>query len=138
MWQSGKQKRLAYRRKWNAENREKLLIQGRESYKRNIEKKRLASREFYRRNKQKELDRIRFKKYGISGEEYRLTLSEQGGRCPICKRELTKNPSVDHDHITGKIRGLICNNCNLSIGNAGDSPQRLRDMAAYLEKHHAT
>jgi len=129
------EKRKAYVKVWKLKNHEKVLQQGRAYYKRNAENRQKYSRDFYRNNRQKELDRIRFKKYGITGEEFREILEKQGIRCPICNRDISKNLSVDHDHITGKIRGLICNNCNLSIGNAGDSPDRLRAMADYLERN---
>lgn len=143
-WRKGKkfvdekvsrEKRENWLKNWKLKNKEKLLQQSRASYKRNIEKKRKASRIFYWANQQKELDRIRFKKYGITGDEFRLILERQGFKCPICNRDITKNLSVDHDHNTNKIRGLICNKCNLAIGSAEDSPDKLRAMADYLEKN---
>jgi hypothetical protein len=130
-----REKRKKYIKIWKLNNREKILQQSRASYKRNIDKLRKRSREFYWKNRQKELDRIRFKKYGITGDEFRKIIEEQGIRCPICTRNIDKNLSVDHDHITGKIRGIICNDCNLAIGNAHSSPERLRAMADYLERN---
>ncbi|OGM55889.1 hypothetical protein A3F62_01545 [Candidatus Woesebacteria bacterium RIFCSPHIGHO2_12_FULL_44_11] len=88
----------------------------------------------YQRNKQKELDRIRFNKYGVTGNEFRAILKRQENKCPICNRSIAKNLSVDHDHKTGKIRGLICNKCNLAIGNADDLSDRLRALAQYLDE----
>lgn len=130
-----KTSRLKYRREWARKNHDKILNQGREYQKNNREKLAARSRERYRNNKQKELDRIRRKKYGITGEEFRAIIEKQGLKCPICTKDITKNPSVDHNHKTGEIRGLICNKCNLAIGNAEDSPDRLRRMADYLEKN---
>lgn len=130
-----KEKRKTYRKAWTLRNRIKILEVGRNWQKKNRDKLALQARLRYNRDNQKELDRIRLNKYGISGEEFRTILKKQGHKCPICNRDITKNPSVDHDHITGKIRGLICNNCNLAMGNAEDSPDRLRAMAYYLEKN---
>jgi hypothetical protein len=127
--------KLAYRRMWRVKNRERILKQEGEYRDKNRIAVNQYSRLRYYKNKQKELDRIRFKKYGITGEEYREILERQGIKCPICNRDITKNLSVDHNHITGKIRGLICNSCNLAIGNANDSPDRLRAMADYLERN---
>lgn len=120
---------------WRKKNRARLLELDKAWKVKNREKLRKQARLRYLKNKQKELDRIRFKKYGITGEEFREIVEKQGIKCPICGRDITKNPSVDHDHKTGKIRGLICNNCNLALGNASDSPDRLRAMADYLEKN---
>jgi hypothetical protein len=122
-------------KKWSKENYDRLLVARRKRDNANKDRHRNQCREYYRNHKQKELDRIRFKKYGITGEEFRTLVEKQGLKCPICNRDITKNPSVDHDHVTGKIRGLICNNCNLSVGNAEDSPDRLRAMAEYLERN---
>jgi hypothetical protein len=76
-------------------------------------------------------------KYGITLETYRRILSEQGGGCAICrgpqeaKRKLF---DVDHDHITGQVRGLLCHNCNAGIGLLQDSPKLCASAAAYLTK----
>lgn len=129
------EKRKAYRKMWTEKNRARILEVGRQWKQKNREKIVLQARLRYQKNNQKELDRIRLNKYGITGKEFREMLNKQGFRCPICNESITKNLSVDHDHLTRKIRGLICNNCNLAIGNAGDSPERLRAMADYLERN---
>ncbi len=129
-----KEKRLAYMRIWREKNHNKILENGRIWQEKNRKKLAAQARLRYRKNPQKELDRIRFKKYNITGDEFRTRIVEQNEKCPICKRNIKKNLSIDHDHFTGKIRGIICNDCNLAIGNAENSPERLRAMANYLEK----
>jgi hypothetical protein len=73
--------------------------------------------------------------YGITLEEYVEMFDNQNGVCAICKKECkTKNSlSVDHDHTTGKVRGLLCNACNRAIGMLGDNADILRKAAEYLE-----
>jgi hypothetical protein len=56
----------------------------------------------------------------------------QQGRCAICKRALA-TVCIDHDHATGKFRGLLCNQCNLGLGAFADSAGRLRQAADYVE-----
>jgi hypothetical protein len=51
------------------------------------------------------------RRYDITQKEYDSLLESQNGCCAICHREVTL--TVDHDHITGKIRGLLCNRCNV-------------------------
>jgi len=81
--------------------------------------------------------------YGISLVEYESMYEEQGGLCAICFREesavnrSTGTPwqlSVDHNHQTGAVRGLLCMSCNLSLGRFDESIDRLRSAIAYLEK----
>lgn len=51
--------------------------------------------------------------YGIGLDEYNEMLEKQGGRCAICLcRPRTRNLAVDHDHLTGALRGLLCGRCN--------------------------
>jgi hypothetical protein len=82
--------------------------------------------------------------HGISLAEYEEMLSEQDGVCAICgKRETSYDPridcirllAVDHDHRTGMVRGLLCDNCNHMIGQAHDDPEVLRRAADYLERY---
>src|SRR5882724_12058950 len=74
------------------------------------------------------------KNFGLSIEQYDEMFLKQGGLCHIChlpetsknSRKEIKKLAVDHNHITGKIRGLLCAKCNQAIGLLGDSPDRLR------------
>ena len=143
-WRKGKkfvpdevqrEKRQAYIKSWRLKNKDKIREQSRSYAEKNKERRTKLARLRYRKNPQRELDLIRFRKYGISGDEFREIIEKQNGKCPICTNSINKNFSVDHEHGTGRIRGIICNNCNLAIGNAGDSPDRLRAMASYLEKN---
>lgn len=75
-------------------------------------------------------------RYGIkfSLEEYDQMLQAQKGLCALC-RQLPKSRSlhVDHDHETGRVRGLLCMKCNRALGYLQDSPVLLRTAAKYLE-----
>lgn len=76
-------------------------------------------------------------KYGMTVHEYDQMVIYQNGVCAICRQmESTGNRrlAVDHCHSIGKVRGLLCGQCNLAIGKMGDSPSRLRAAADYLEK----
>ena len=80
------------------------------------------------------------KRYGLSPKDYATILEAQDHRCAICREPESRKVcgmiqplSVDHNHETGKVRGLLCNACNLSIGGLGDSSARLRSAADYLD-----
>jgi hypothetical protein len=76
-------------------------------------------------------------KYGLSTEIFNNMLISQAGKCAICG---TTNPggkvgdsfSVDHNHTTGQIRGLLCQTCNQMLGLMQDSAKNLRKAAAYI------
>ena len=89
-------------------------------------------------------------RYGITVEDYELMLDMQGGVCAICgKKETRRTRSskkiweydieprlvVDHDHKTGKVRGLLCHRCNVGIGQLDDSIDMLQRGIRYLRKH---
>lgn len=77
-------------------------------------------------------------RYGISVAEYSQQAESQEGVCAICFSPETikgrKGLAIDHDHDTGKIRGLLCGNCNSILGLAEDSIPRLRSAIAYLKR----
>lgn len=75
----------------------------------------------------------RIKKYGLTQDDYDAMLQDQRGACAICNEPMDK-PHVDHNHTTGKVRGLLCQHCNMGLGHFRDSPLRLRLASAYLEK----
>lgn len=78
-------------------------------------------------------------RYGLKPGQYDALRAEQGGRCAICSATepggKAKRWAVDHCHVTGKVRGLLCVHCNMGIGQLGDDPARLRAAATYIEKH---
>lgn len=77
------------------------------------------------------------KKFNLTVEEYQDLYIAQSGVCLICKVDfltLPKRPAIDHCHNTGKIRGLLCANCNAGIGFLKDDPKILREAAKYLTK----
>lgn len=70
-------------------------------------------------------------KYGITIEEFDEILVRQGGICAICKRPPVR-PCVDHCHATGKVRAILCGNCNTGIGMLGDDICLLVAATEYL------
>lgn len=112
--------RAAYRRKWYAANRESAVR---------------YSTTWKRANRGRWLDANRKAKYGIEYGTYDRMLAEQGGGCALCgKPPGEKALHVDHCHTTGKVRGLLCDNCNRGIGHLKEDPRILRAAITYLEE----
>lgn len=72
--------------------------------------------------------------YGITLEDFKRMAEEQSSACAICCRPAVKL-CVDHDHATGKVRGLLCSGCNTALGGLRDSVTSATAAAAYLTKH---
>ncbi len=70
--------------------------------------------------------------YGIPYEEYERMVEALEGRCAICLRLPKKHLSIDHDHKTGKVRGLLCSGCNAGIGLLRDDVWSVFDAWVYL------
>jgi hypothetical protein len=77
---------------------------------------------------------MRRRKYGVTAEDYFFMLEAQGWRCAVCGDEFVGSPHIDHDHVTGRVRGLLCGGCNCGIGQFKDSIVRLEAAIAYLER----
>ena len=79
-------------------------------------------------------------KYEMTLDEYEKRLNDQNHRCKICGNTWAGGPanvfSVDHDHKTGQVRGLLCMACNILIGMAKDSTEILQNAIQYLGKTH--
>ena len=76
--------------------------------------------------------------YGITLQEHQQMFEEQNGVCAICEGEgdgKWKKLCVDHDHKTGKVRQLLCRNCNMILGQAYDDASLFSKMILYLNKH---
>lgn len=100
-----------------------------------------ARRELYRQDpqKRKASDRKQhLRLYGLTTEGYNELFMSQEGRCGGCKthqNEFNRHFCVDHDHETGKVRGLLCVGCNLILGYAQDQEQILFNLVEYLKSH---
>jgi hypothetical protein len=121
-----KEDALAWRKKWEAENKEKRKVWHKKSRERPEYKVRVRERSQRNRDERKA-----------------TLLAEQGGLCAICGNpERRRNPRTgelrqmaqDHDHVTGKPRGLLCTDCNLAIGFFQDSIPTLESAIGYIKK----
>lgn len=90
------------------------------------------------RNKTYEEQRgTRIRSYGITVEEYDDMLESQGGGCYICGvGPVGRALDIDHDHRTGKVRGLLCSNHNRALGLLGDDPDLLLAAHTYLVQQY--
>ena len=90
------------------------------------------------RNPQRDRDaQIKSKRrtrYGLSPNEFDRLTEAQGGGCAVCGSPESgeRNLSVDHNHETGEVRGILCRNCNTGLGCFGDSPELMLEAIAYL------
>ena len=80
--------------------------------------------------------------FGISLDQYNQKLEQQQGLCAVCHKTETKANqfgivalAVDHDHTTGKIRGLLCMKCNRALGMLGDSVETISNLLKYRSKY---
>lgn len=85
-------------------------------------------------SKRKQSRDWRFQQYGIDAQEFTAMLDAQGGGCAVCSGT-SKKFHIDHDHVTGMVRGILCHNCNVSIGLLGEDDARMRALADYVVLH---
>ena len=72
------------------------------------------------------------RRYGITVADYDRLVAEQGGLCALCRDRAPEH--VDHDHVTGLVRGVLCSCCNQGLGNFRDDVASLRAAVTYLER----
>jgi hypothetical protein len=100
--------------------------------------RRIYSQQFYENNpptqERQRNARIKYL-YGITNEDYEQMLIDQDGVCAVCATPPTegKRLSVDHDHDTGHVRGLLCYKCNTAAGLLGDDPALAAQLTLYLK-----
>lgn len=122
-------KRLQYVKRYAEKNREKIRKSALNKYRKSQQNTNEHKELIFKRNLKK--------LYGLSLEQYNSLLKQQKGLCKICRRVNTngRRLSVDHNHITRKVRGLLCGPCNVAIGMLQDSPSRLQTVIKYLEQN---
>jgi Autographiviridae endonuclease VII len=77
-------------------------------------------------------DKYMKRRYGISRADYDALFERQGGLCAICRKPSKQRLCVDHCHVTGMIRGLLCRKCNFGLGSLCDDQRALVAALAYL------
>jgi len=97
------------------------------------ERNRQAAATFYQRNKEKVSKKVFANRYGISIEEYENLILSHCGKCAVCKK--TDKLFVDHDHKSGKVRGLLCRKCNTGLGYFRDDVEILKSAIKFLRKN---
>ena len=141
------------RSKYNKEQREKRKILGRcvdcsnstfEGHircKKHIEENRIYSKNAHKKAYYADIEKARtrgrslaiYYLHKITDEQYNEMFKKQKGKCRICKQLSSKTLSIDHNHETGKIRGLLCENCNRELSMFQDSTSFLQEAIKYLE-----
>lgn len=127
-----KEEHRAYMRWWRHLNRE------------DYNKKRLEWANNHRTRRREQARRSYLQgTFGVTLKEYDTMLARQGYRCAICSKpfkeisdssnRIRPNLHIDHDHKTGEVCGLLCYNCNLSLGLLSENPQTLINAIKYLE-----
>jgi hypothetical protein len=103
-----------------------------------VENGRTRAQEWYADNKDRARASARFKKYGLTQEQFDAMFAEQGRACGLCGAKEPGNRRtgwhVDHDHRTGKVRGILCHHCNTGLGKFKDDPDLLRRAACYVSQ----
>ena len=105
---------------------------------RNPDKVRARVRTYHRKHRAERSDYAKWRrlqnKYSLTKDQYTVMLAHQEHRCAICDGSLVNQPrvSVDHNHDTGKVRGILCNTCNRGIGLLKDNPAVLTRAAQYV------
>jgi hypothetical protein len=151
--------RATYEKNWVKNNRDKVRANAKRYYEKNKakikERQKERERERYktdpvyrakilaknnRNREQTYRDWYLKRTYGIDSVHYEAMLAQQSGTCAICKggpRGRHKRFHVDHDHVTGVVRGLLCGPCNQAIGPLNDDQDRLKAAIAYLSAARA-
>jgi len=99
-------------------------------------------KEYQVKNPEAGTDRHYRRVFGITLQDVKQMLQKQDGKCALCSRELSVLQGrgfstiahVDHDHVTGKVRGILCGNCNTALGKLGDSIESIERVLSYLKR----
>lgn len=115
------------RKEYVRNNQEKVKTQYAARYLRNRTKVREQQREYWLKSK-----------YGITGKQWSQIFTYQGNKCGICQTSRVdldkRNWCVDHGHVTGDVRGILCNSCNLLLGYSKDNEVVLQRAILYLQR----
>ena len=151
--------RNKFRREYRVKNKLRINGQQRAHYKKNRKEIRITAKKYYEENREKmckaaKVYRLKNKDVGVNAKlmqafgitfvQYKELLRGQGNKCAICqcfekridiRTNEVRRLAVDHNHETGKIRGLLCASCNTALGLFQDNPVLLMSAINYLNKN---
>lgn len=136
-YKANEAKKKEYLREYNVKNKELLRIKRAARYQANKELHASRGRKWREANADKQRDYSFKKTYGISVEEYEAMALARDNKCELCSGTNVdgRRLSVDHCHASGKIRGLLCNSCNLALGMFKDDIAVLERAINYVRRH---
>ena len=134
-------------REWLENNSERKRERSRQWAALNKDRRRENHQKWYAANRERQLELNKLwqaanrakkngKLYGLSEEQYFELLDRAGGRCEVCQRAEGRL-CVDHCHVTGEVRGVLCSRCNTGVGMLGDCAEGIRSALDYFERVEA-
>lgn len=139
-----KKKIADYNSKWQKKNKQLKSIHNKRYRDSNMDKITAINKSWALENRKKTRNHQLKFKYGISQKQYATMFAEQDGKCCVCEKpEIVKNYQtnkinklcVDHNHLTGKTRGLLCQKCNSAYGLLMESEENIISLLTYHRKH---
>jgi hypothetical protein len=123
-------------KKWYYKDSEKSKQVSKEWRDRNPDKRKAMWEKYFITDKKLKM----FKTYGLTFGEYEKMLQDQEFKCKTCLIHFSTIPAkqvhIDHCHKSGKVRGILCHRCNISLGTIKENIQTLKNMIIYLEEHN--
>ena len=136
MWTKERQKE--YSHIWYQKNKEKINTHQKEYDNTHKVKIKVKNHKFYQNHKEEIKNRQLKSHYGLSITEFDNLLLIQNNKCAICGQpldlQIPRSVCIDHNHLTNKVRGILCSNCNKALGFFRDNPEYLRNAIKYLER----
>lgn len=135
---------LTNQQRYTIKHRDKINANSRAMYSLDSTKRKASSALWKLNNPDAEPNKHLVRKFGITLEDYSIMFETQYGKCAICKQEETIHSrgaevgmrlAVDHDHATGKIRGLLCFKCNTTLHYFEKNKEVIIDIEDYLRSN---
>ena len=127
--------KIEWSKKYNLKNKDKIKVVKKEYYLKNKEHI-LAKSKIWALNNKDRIREYQLKRdYNLTLDQYNKMLSDQNNCCKICDIKMI-SPHVDHCHTTGKVRALLCKNCNTSLGKLKEDTRILNKMIEYIKEHN--
>lgn len=139
-YEDNHEKKLENQERYREKNRREIRERANKCYEEHPEKAKGYCKKYYKNNSEKVKQAVRKRKlkhrYNLSPEDWLVMWEGQDGKCVICGKNFTRSSdaNVDHNHKTGKTRGLLCGGCNRGIGHFNDNSEIMMKAIEYLRR----